>query len=155
GAMKMGSFERREAEAILRLWQSLRYNSRRPLARSKNSVRGSLKIRFLRTIDVGERLRIAIDQRKPGALYLHHDFMTAAKGVINVFQLVLDRSWHVWLEGLRILKTVAELAAHYVAAHQLLMPAHPHAGWIGIRIGIVVWINVNQLHNPIRVGAAG
>src|ERR1700689_2659089 len=73
---------------------------------------------------VQEGLRIAIREREPGTLNLHHDAMAAAKSMIHV----LHREGHFFNfardERLRNLKTVAKFSAERFSAHQLLISAH-------------------------------
>src|SRR5947209_5649896 len=80
--------------------------------------------------------------------------MTAAEGVKDVRNRKLNLRNLTRLEWLRLLKTVAEFSAENVAAYQLLVTAHRNVRRIGIRIGKVAGIDVDQLHDPIGVCAA-
>src|SRR5580658_2352752 len=74
--------------------------------------------------DIQEGLRIAIRERKPGALNLHHDAMAAAKSVVHVLHregYFLDLAG---CERFRSFKTVAEFSAEWFSAHELLISAH-------------------------------
>ena len=50
-------------------------------------------------------------------------------------------------------KAGAKTAAHHIAPHQLLIAPHPHAGRVRARIRVIVGINVDQLDDPVRIGA--
>ena len=86
-------------------------------------------------------------------LHLHHDPMAGAERVVDVLHGERYRRRLARRERLRLLEAVAELAAHHVAAHQLLIAAHAHAGRVRVRIGIIVGIDVDQLHDPVGIGA--
>src|SRR5688572_29876669 len=59
--------------------------------RMVDPLRGPLVVFRFREVDVRhERLRIAIDQREPGALDLHHQPMTLAEAVQHIQQLEAD-----------------------------------------------------------------
>ena len=59
------------------------------------------------------------------------------------------------VNGSGFLEAVAEFAAERLAAHQLLIAAHVDSGWIGIGIGIIGGIHVDQLDDEIGIGAGG
>ena len=59
-------------------------------ARAVDAMRGFLEIFRLRVIDIGECLRVAIDQGEPGALDLDHEAVALAEGVVDVGQLEGD-----------------------------------------------------------------
>src|SRR5580698_7340704 len=80
-------------------------------------LRGANKVGRFRIGNVQERLRIAIGEREPGALNLHHDAMAAAKSVVHVLHCeghFLDLAGD---ERLRRFKTVAEFSAEWFSAH--------------------------------------
>ena len=66
----------------------------RQLRRIRSTVidplRRSLKVSFLRVIDIDKLLRIAIDEREPRTLHLDHDPAAAHEGVIDVGHRELD-----------------------------------------------------------------
>src|SRR5260370_23538555 len=53
-------------------------------------LRGLLEILSFGVGDVGEDLRIAVRQRQPGTLHLHHDPATATKRVVEVGHREVD-----------------------------------------------------------------
>ena len=67
----------------------------------------------------------------------------------------LDNGDFARLERLGFRHAVAEFAAERFAAHQLLVATHPHAGRVRFRIRKIVGVDVDQLHDPVRVGAGG
>ena len=79
--------------------------------------------------------------------------MPFLKRVANVGQLEFDGGGLAGRERFRLLKAVAESAAHDIAADQLLIAAHAHAGRVRIGVGVIVGIDVDQLDDPVRVGA--
>ena len=81
--------------------------------------------------------------------------MAAAEGVIGILHGELHWRRSAGLEGFRLFKTVAELAAHHVATHELLETAHLDSCWIWIRIRIIVGIYVDQLDDPIGISSGG
>ena len=74
--------------------------------------------------NIDERLRIAINQRKPGALNLNHHAMAASERM----EYVGDREFNfrdlARFERLRFLEAVAEFASKHIAADELLVTAH-------------------------------
>ena len=67
---------------------------------------------------------------------------------------VLDLRHFARLERLRFLEAVAEFSAEHFATNELLITTHLDAGGIGIGVRMIAGINVDQFHNPVRVGAA-
>ena len=54
-----------------------------PAAAAEDAVGGRLKIRFTGFVNVrDEFLRVAVDDRKPGALNLHHDFVAFEEAMV-------------------------------------------------------------------------
>ena len=100
--------------------------------------------RFVNVVD--ERLRVAIDQREPRALHLHHDAMARPKNMVGGVEINGVFVHFVGLHRFRLLETVAESPAkHVVGDHQL----------IARQLFIIVRIRVDQLNDPIRIGAGG
>src|ERR1700712_258495 len=95
---------------------------RREIFRSIHTHRRGLEVRLFRGVDVRNvRLRIAVDERKPRALNLHHQSMSFLECVKDILQLIVDRcrlSGHEWL-GVRV--AVAPTSTKYVALHKLLI----------------------------------
>src|SRR5262249_40607811 len=55
---------------------------RRMLRRVVDLLRGFLEVARTRRVDVDKLLRVAVDEREPGALDLHHDAVPGAKRVV-------------------------------------------------------------------------
>src|SRR5262245_52974644 len=96
----------------------------RHLAGPIHTVRRLLEISFLAVVNVAERLRIAVGEREPRTLDLHHYLVPSAEAVADVRHDKLDECRLAGLECLRFLEVVAELAAENVAAEHLLITAH-------------------------------
>ena len=75
-----------------------------------------LEILRLRIRDVRKRLRVAIRQREPGALHLHHDPMPAPEGMQQIGHLEIDIRLLPRRQWLRLLPTIAKLRAKRFAA---------------------------------------
>ena len=119
-----------------------------------NAVRGFAEVlRFGRRY-IYERLRVAVNQREPGALHLNHDAMAAAERVKDVGNREFDFSDFAGLEWLWLLEAVAEFATKNVAANELLVTAHGNMSGVWIRVGEVACVNINELDDPISVRAA-
>ena len=86
---------------------------------------------------------------------LHHDPVTTSKGVISIGQVKGDCGWPVGNEWFRLFKTIPVLAAEWLAAHKLLIPAHPYSvhGWPltlwkrGLRV--IARIDIDHLYHEI------
>ena len=114
-------------------------------------------------------LWVAVSQREPRALHLHHDAVAAAEGVIDVWHGEVDLFDFSRRERLRLFKAVAEFSAEWLASHQLLISPHRElrAGTsfrvcLGLPVGVILLavrvisrIHVDQLHVPIGIRAAG
>src|SRR5580700_10157658 len=87
-------------------------DSRGSALRSINPLGSRTEIRRLGVRDVNEGLRIQVGEREPRALYLHHDAMSAAKGVVDIRHLEADLFLLSGNEGLGMFKALAELSAH-------------------------------------------
>ncbi len=57
-------------------------------------------------------------------------------------------------KGVGCSRLVAEFAAHHLCADELLIAAHDELARVGSRLGRIVRIDVDQLHDPVGVGAA-
>ena len=53
-------------------------------------VCGWLERALVARVDIAEGLRIAIDEREPGALHLHHHAMALAEAMANVWHAERD-----------------------------------------------------------------
>ena len=114
-----------------------------------------MKIFWFCRRDIYERLRVAIHQREPGALDLHHDTVPAPECVEYVGHGEPDRGGFARFERLRFLEAVSELSAEHVSTHELLIVPHANACRIGIRIGEIPRIHINKLEDPIGIRAGG
>src|SRR2546423_141696 len=103
--------------SLLSHWQHQHCYSGRRIARAIHALGRFAKIFFLRRGDVHEGLRVAIDQREPRALHLHHHAMTAPEGVKDVRDWEFNLRNLARLEWFGLLKTAAKFAAKNVAAH--------------------------------------
>src|SRR5574340_257934 len=109
---------------------------------------------------VHELLRIAVDQREPRALHLHHDLVSLQEGMVVGVQAepVLQRL--VRRDGLRLLKAVAEASAEDLVGDDELVPAAERgvgiAGAAAFLFRLVIfWVDIDQLHDPVAVRARG
>ena len=66
--------------------------------------------------NVRKYLRIAICQREPRALYLHHDAVSTPKSVKEVRHGEVDLCHFLRHKGLRLLPTIAELRTERLSA---------------------------------------
>src|SRR5205809_3295713 len=96
--------------ASLRRRQHLHTNLRTGLRRAIDPLRCLLKIFFARLVNVAKLLGVAVHQREPRALYLHHDAMTAPEGVIRIRQDPFDFRHFSWFKRLGFREAGAELA---------------------------------------------
>jgi hypothetical protein len=68
----------------VKLRQNRQFNSARGVGSVKKVLCRGFKVLRFRMRDVDERLWIAIYQRKPGTLNLHHNPVAFSKGVIEI-----------------------------------------------------------------------
>src|SRR5437667_7222535 len=104
--------------------QDFHTNLRTCLRRAIDPLGCLPKIFLARLVNVAKLLRVAVHEREPRALHLHHDAMPASEGVIRVRQNPFDFRHFARFEGLGLREAVAELAPHDFAAHKLLVSAH-------------------------------
>src|SRR5580704_6119686 len=89
-----------------------KHDSRRIFLGAVDSLSRLLIVRFLRFEDVGYKfLRIAVDDREPGALDLHHDAMALFENVIRGVQINRERRDRVWRDGFWFFEGFAEAPA--------------------------------------------
>ena len=125
------------------------HDVRRLRAGSEDALRGRDEVGRLREKDVRhELLRVPIDHREPGALHLHHDAVPGLERVIvgGERNHVLDRNVRRQRGGL--LDALVIPAADHVAGNHQLESAHR-------LVRELLGIDVDQLHDPVAVGAAG
>ncbi len=112
----------------------------------ENGVRLSLIVCRLCLKYAGfEGLRIAIDQRKPGALNLDRDAMALFENVRRIMHIDRVIQYLAMREGLRVVKTRSETASEYLVRNNSLAAAQ-----VG-RCSVIVWIDVNEFDDPIGV----
>src|ERR1017187_7648713 len=87
------------------------------------------KVSGLGVRDIYEGLRIAVGEREPRALDLHHDAVAATERVVDVLHGEVDLFHLAGREGLGPFETVAKLSAERLAPHQLLIATHGEWGW--------------------------
>ena len=97
-------------------------------------------------------------------MHLHHDAVPSAEGVIQVGHGEIHFGHLAWRECLGLLPAVAELSAHRLTAKKLLVTSHAQRRRIDhplarraacVRVGIVIRIDIDQLHHEIGIGARG
>jgi len=137
------------------LRQDLHTNLRTCLRRVIDPLCCLLKVFFARLVNVAKLLRIAVHEREPGALHLHHDAMTAPEGVIRIRHDPFDFRHFSRFKRLGLREAVAELAPHGLASDQLLIAAHLNTRSVRCRVWIISGVNVDQFDHPIRVRACG
>src|ERR1700759_2981149 len=81
---------------------------------------GFLEISRLRPVDVTKNLWVAVVKRKPGALHLHHDAMTALKRMEDIRHHPFDLREFTRHKRLRFFETVSKLPTHRFTPDQLL-----------------------------------
>ncbi len=135
---------------------------RRQILRSVDAHRCRLEVRLGRRVDVRhERLRIAIDEREPGALHLNHQPVAFLERVKDVLQLIVDRRGLAGHEWLWRDVSVAPARAKDIALHELLearelLARERRDG--GRNVGVrrhAVRIDVDHLDDEVGVGAGG
>ena len=114
-------------------------------------LRSLLKILRLGIGNIHEFLRVPVNQRKPGALNLHHDAMAATKRVVDAGQIEVNLGGLVGLKRLRLLETVTKFRTERLASDHLLVSTHVHILGIRHRVGIIHRVNVNQLNDEVRI----
>src|SRR6202522_4487433 len=123
----------------------------------KYALRCFVKILGLRGIDILELLRIAINEREPSALHLHHDPVTLLECVVNVQQREVDARGLTGLHGGRLAEASAKFAPHDIAAHEFLKGSHVRRYRCdsGTRWSADVFgMDVDELDDPIGVRSA-
>jgi hypothetical protein len=94
-------------------------------------------------------LRIAIVEREPARLYLHHDAVTGEEDVVCRRQSELIKQRLIGRDRFGVGQALAIAAAKDIGGNHQLIPAQ-------FRIGCdFIGINIDHLHDPVRVGAAG
>lgn len=89
-----------------------------------NALRCFLEILLLRFGDFHELLRVPVNKREPGALYMNHHHVSFSESVVDIRHLENDRCRLPWHKGKRFLKSVSILPAERLSTDQLLVTAH-------------------------------
>src|SRR5690348_3631246 len=111
------------------------------ISRAVNTLYRLPKIRCFRRWNIRKDLRVSVHQRKPRTLQLDHDPVSLLKTMIDIRHgepnlLDVSRPERFWL-----LKAMAEFAAEWLTAYELLISAQ--------RATCILGVNVNQLHNVV------
>ena len=131
-------------------------NVRCMLGRMVNSVGGLDEIGLIGIKDVVDKfLGIAVDERKPTALYLDHNAVAVFEGVQHVLQRQFNIGNLARGEGFRFVEVVAIAPAKHLAADHLLVMPHADVGWIVGIVWMIARINVYQLDHPVCIRSAG
>src|ERR1044072_6380814 len=116
------------------------------LAGAKYFLRCRLKVSLSRLENVCYKLlRVAIDNRKPGPLHLHHNTVALLKSMIvgrKTYLVVINR---VGDERFRFFKTLQIPAAKHVSRNHELVSTHRR---VRLKLG---GIDVDQLYDPVAV----
>ena len=109
-----------------------------------------LKIRFATRRDIAKGLGIHVDERKPGALDLHHDAMSLFKGVRDLVDVESDLGRLAGYQWLGFFIAVAELTPEDFRSHEALI-----ASGIRVCLDAVLFAreDVDELYDEIGVGA--
>src|SRR5438132_10934718 len=152
---------RRSAHSVRCHWQHVHLHARRLSLGADNPLRRRLEILRLRGRDVHEGLWIAIHQRKPAALYLHHDAVAATKHVIYIGHREVHGFNASRRKRLGLLEALPKLSAKGPPAHELLIPREPHHRRADVRpsprpalgcgIAPVRRIDIDQFHHPVGI----
>lgn len=107
------------------LFDLVQSNKRGLVPRMIYSLSSLLEIRFFGIVDIDELLRIAIDQRKPAALYLNHEPVPFPERMEYVGHPIFDLCDLPWDERFGTCEAVAEFSSEQLSTNQLLKSAHP------------------------------
>src|SRR5579883_2187422 len=147
-----------------RLRQDQNFDSAGGIRSSIYAFGGWFEILGPRMRDISEGLRIAVYEREPGALDLHHDAVSFTKRVVEIGHFEIDLGHFAGHERLRLLPGVAKFGAHGFAPQELLITAHVKrrltqdalvAGAGFGRVGEVFGIDVDELYDKIGIRAGG
>src|ERR1700722_10597175 len=98
--------------ALLPRWYDRQLHKARLVSGAVNALGRLTIVRRFREQNVRhKRLRIAVVQRKPGGLYLHHDLVAGQKHVVRGRQRELIRERPVRRDGLRLAEALAIASA--------------------------------------------
>src|SRR6266704_3790440 len=137
-------------------------NARRIRCRVIDALGCFLKVSISAQLVVGQiLLRVACDQREPGALDLHHDAMALLESVHDARHHVRDFRRHVRPQRHGLLEAVPEARRKWLAAQKHFITAgrrdtgcgiirRPHA----VRQAEIIGKNIYQFYDEIRICAA-
>src|SRR5579859_561497 len=115
-----------------------------------DGLRRALVISRLGPEDIGHKsLRIAIVEREPAGLHLHHDAVAGQKNVVGCRQLEAIEQGRIGFDRLRRLHAFAIAPAENVHGYRELVTAHVRLSCDFIRI------HINHLYHPVSVSACG
>src|SRR6185437_2932188 len=123
-------------QSVLIEWERSQLDVRGVPRRMKHALRRALEVRGLSCVDVLKLLRIPINEGEPAALHADEDAISFLEGVIDVVHGEIYARRLVWPHGYGVAETVAEFSPHHIAPHELLIAAR---------------MNIDQLHNPVRI----
>src|SRR6476646_4877085 len=89
-----------------------------------NPDHGLLKIFTGSLVNVDKCLRVAVRQRKPGALYLHHNAMSFFKGVRYVAYFIADTFYFSRCKRFRFFVAVTVAAPEDLTMYQHFITTH-------------------------------
>src|SRR5882724_2272223 len=150
--------------AVLRLGHHRQHQVRWPRRRAVDALRGLDEIGRRRSIDARYKLlRIAVDEREPGRLYLNHQAVPLEKHVVAVAQRDLPLYGRVGGEGLRVLVAREVATAAHLHRDRQLVAVHRARVLVrrGASVGIprvrlrVFRVHVDQLHHKVGIAAGG
>src|SRR5262245_16696476 len=102
-------------------------------------------------IDIHKLVRVSINHRKPAALQLDHDSMTLEKRVISISEVELQLDRLVCDHRLRLGVAIAKSGAEDLSCKQHLKVSHLHVAGVGLVVGRVARINVDQFDHIVGV----
>src|SRR6266852_8581890 len=107
-------YHRREERSVWR--QERERDARRILLRAVDSLRGFLKVGLLGFENIGNKfLRVAVDDREPSALDLHHNAVSLLENVVRGVQINGEKRDCIRRDGFGFFERVAKAAAeHFV-----------------------------------------
>src|SRR4051812_38350327 len=122
-----------------------------------------LKIFVVTIVDIRKYLGIAIYQREPAVLDLHHDLMALFKGMRHIRNTERYVGWLVWNKGNRLFKAIPVLSTHDLPTYQHLVTAHRvgsrnKPAVFGSRIAVIFEIlrkHIYHFYHKISICAAG
>lgn len=126
-----------------------KYNSRREIARPEDSLCRREIIRvFCFENTRRELLGIAVNQRKPRALNLHHDLVPFLKGMISGMKIDAEVRRLIRDERFRMFEALIESSPEDFVGDDQLVAAQVR---MRHRLNVVFRVDIDQLHDPIAI----